>query len=281
MKKIIIVGILLALIGMDYIFVINPCINQQTNGKSSFSINFANGANSQDLNNFVNAFKQAYPNISIDKIMTEEDSINEAAYYNNIRPDQMESYKQLLIDRKDIGSSIRVKASSNDLKPIDVFLKFVSQESKKYSSFRFTQYSGSSPENITSISSMAYSYCISPRLTINYVSHLFTKKEDAKKLSDAMARALMATARVQALFYNETYGSYTDLCTASTTKSLKPIIDNMKKNNMENISCFATSTYWAISASIKGEPDIGYCTDNNGFNSTTSIPTIATTGKCN
>jgi hypothetical protein len=281
MKKIIIIGVLLILAGLDYVFVINPCISQNTNGKSSFSINFANGANNQDLNNFANAFKQAYPNIIVDKIMTEEDSISEAAYYNNIHPDQMSSYRQLLIDRKDIGSSIRVRASSNDLKPIDKFLKFIPQEVRKYSSLKFAQYSGSSPENIASISSMSYTYCMSPNMAISYVQHLFTKKEDAIKMSDAMARALIAMARVQAMVYNETYGSYTDLCTSSSTKGLKIIIDNMKKNNMENISCFATSTYWAISGSLKDSPNIGYCTDNNGFNTTVSVPTIATTGKCN
>jgi len=176
-KTIIVILTLLALVAvLDFIFIIKPCIDNSKNYKQSFDIVFNMGASEKDLVDFANAFKGMYQNVSIEEITTEEEFINKTITDSSLSSSTFDSYKKELTDKKLVKSMISVSASTKDLGDLIDFEDFMAREINKYSSLKFKQYNGASPE-IFLKDSKTSSYCKSPKLAFDLLYHLFKARQ--------------------------------------------------------------------------------------------------------
>lgn len=296
MKKstIIIISIVVLLIALDYIFVAGPClnqVNQYANKPVSFDVVFKTGANMDEVTQFANDLKQYYQGSVITKIASENDYIQNALNYWGYTlktPEEKTNYIKMISAQA--MARITIQVPPNNLKTFADFNTFADNEAKKYPDLVLERSSGVGGIDASagmlfgsnSQASMMRSYCFDPRLSFNTIMHLFTKSQDIKNTEDAIVRADIASARVNAMMYYDRHNSYIDLCTGTSSEfGLETSLDYMKNNGNTFIYCSATSTSWIFAASVKGEPNTVYCTDENGYNSTTTINTIQTTNKCN
>ena len=174
MKKAIVLILFIAgLIGTYFILVINPCLKSAKNTKQSFEMVFYPNSNQEELLAFAKIFKENYPDVIIEKIITEEKFIDTLIDTNNLSSDQIEKIKQELVKKSLLRASIMIKGSVSDLGTLDDFNSFVSQELKKYGSLKLKGYTGTVPENLLTSNDKSFSFCVSPKLILKVFTNPF------------------------------------------------------------------------------------------------------------
>jgi len=82
-----------------------------------------------------------------------------------------------------------------------------------------------------------------------------------KKSKDAAIKANFANMRTEAFFIHESTGSYTTVC--SNSSSTKKFVDAVAKLSPSSVSCFDKSTAWAVSTQLNVTTDY-WCVDSVG-----------------
>ncbi len=268
----------------------DTCMSYAKNIPTNFDIVFAHGSDIQGVKNVEADFQNAYPQAKL-KVSTEQDAMNEALAYNggSIKTASgLADYKKQITPQ--LTSKISVSIPLQYLGTKKSFDGFMATTLSKYLRAKFQQYAGSSPEIFLSDSSASVGeaqYVYQQQCTYKY------KKLNAPgraaldlKTTDQSIQSGVEVTMLNASRYYEDHASYgsgalsmnNGVCSDTGVYGLSKSLDSLTKNAGVSY-CYASATAFAVSAPLKSDPAIGYCTDSTGFFGKTS-PTAANKGYC-
>lgn len=266
------------------------CMSYAKNIPTDFDIVFANGSDIKDVTNVAADFQKAYPQANL-KVFTEQDAMDRAiAYYGGSikTASGLADYKKQLA--KQVTSKISVSVPVQYLGTKKSFDNFMSMTLGRYPRLKFQQYAGSSPETFLSDSSVGvdeaqYVYqqqCIYKYKTLDASGRVALDIKTADQYIQLGVKSTMFNASD----YYEDHASYgsgglsknNGVCSDTGVYGLSKLLDSLTKNAGVSY-CYASSNTFAVSAPLKSDPSIGYCTDSTGFFGKTS-PTAASKGYC-
>lgn len=169
------------LIALGIIFLIlwvsasSSCIWIRGDAKGSLILLFEKGVLPEELIGLTNDLKKTYPDLIVEKSLTEEGAFNEAVAVHNIKPENIEQYKKTLTSPYDSlpRAEIDIKASPKSLGSEETFRNFLLSESNKYKSLIITTNSGSGGDRIARFfedSNYDKKLCISPKRAFGIMS---------------------------------------------------------------------------------------------------------------
>lgn len=267
----------------------DTCMSYAKNIPTVFDIVFAHGADIQEVKNFESDFKAKYPRAEL-KVSSEQDYLEKALAYNggSIKTSaDLADYKARISAQA--TSKISVKVPLRDLGSQESFDTFISATLKKHPRITSQQYAGSSPANSLSD---AYAEQIQ-KASENECERKYKKLSPTErasediKIADGSIQVAVESVQINALSYYKDHASYAlgslslnnGICADTGVYGLKKSLDQLTQLAGSSY-CYASAKSFAVSAPLKSNPMMGYCTDSTGFSGTTTSPTVASQGYC-
>ncbi|MEK7095285.1 MAG: hypothetical protein AAB917_01355 [Patescibacteria group bacterium] len=267
----------------------DTCMDYAKNIPTRFDIVFAHGSNINEVRKFAADFQKAYPRAEL-KVSSEQDYLENALAHNagKIKTAyDLDEYKKGIIAQA--NSQISINVPIIDLGSKKDFDNFISQTLKSYQNIKFQQYAGSSPDNtLTTPASNPMQKYVEDQCDYKYKKMTDSERamSDLETADSSIQLALQSTIFNATEYYQER-ASYAagslalnnGVCSDTGVYGLKKSLDSIVKIS-GNVYCYASATSFAVSAPLKSNPNVGYCTDSTGFNGITTSPTAANKGYC-